>query len=460
MLKPIVNSSSVLKASVRWITVAILFAAVVPGYADKAPKKPAKKGAPQRIRASVNRDLLVWPNPPAVTRIRWMDQLTGEPFDPDTLDPAKNKKKQSWMDRLAGAQPDEAANIKIPYQLIRPYGVAVDSKGKVYTADEGVDAVFIFDPDSKAVGLIRNEHEARFGLINGLALDDNDRLFVSDGRLRQILVFNSKHDQESAFGADVLARPGGIALDRENRFLYVVDTENDQVVVFDADSFKLLRRIGVSGKKHTLTAPGTFSLPTNVAVDREGDVYVTDTLNNRVEIFDADGKFITMFGKHGDGPGYFARPKGIAVDCDGHIWVVDTYQDRVQVFDREGRLLIYLGGHGGYPGQFADAYGIAIDKSNRVIVSEQYPGRLQIFRYVTDAEAEAARKKQINEPVDPAQSPAQPSPRAGDNAAPKTKDWSNEYAPRSFGYPWVAKKGPAQHPAQQQRYPLISGGSK
>ncbi len=411
MLNYISNTAGGLRIRRTWVAVLLVALAVTSVCAQKKAKKTAGKPEPQRIRVSVNRDLLVWPNPPAIARIRWLDQLAGEPFDPDKLAPAKARKKQSWMDRLAGAQPDQAVNIKIPYQLIRPYGIAVDSTGKIYTADEGVDAIFIFNAENKAVELIRNGHEARFGLINGLAIDDNDRLFVSDGRLRQILVFNARHHQEGAFGADVLARPGGIAIDRENRFLYVVDTENDQVVVFDADTFKLLRRIGVSGKKHTLTEPGTFSLPTNVAVDNEGNVYVTDTLNNRIEIFDADGAFISMFGKHGDGPGYFARPKGIAVDRDGHIWVVDTYQDRVQVFDREGRLLIYLGGHGGYPGQFADAYGIAISKDNRVIVSEQYPGRLQIFQYVTDAEAEQARKKQINEPASPA--PAKQDDKGG-----------------------------------------------
>jgi DNA-binding beta-propeller fold protein YncE len=411
------------KLSRIWTVLLVAVLAVASAYAaDKKPKKQAGQNSsqPQRVRVSVNRDMLVWPNPPDITRIRWLDQLTGEPFNVDAINP-KQKKKQSWMDRLAGGQTEQAVNLKIPYQLLRPYGVAVDSAGRIYTADEGVDAIFIFNAETKRVELIRNDHEARFGLVNGLALDDNDRLFVSDGRLRQIMVFNAKHQQESAFGADILARPGGIALDRENRFLYVVDTENDQVIVFDADSFKLVRRIGVSGKKHTLTAPGTFSLPTNVAVDKEGDVYVTDTLNNRVEIFDADGNFISMFGKHGDGPGYFARPKGIAVDGDGHIWVVDAYQDRVQVFDREGRLLIYVGGHGGYPGQFGAAYGIAIDKDNRVIVSEQYPGRLQIFRYVTDAEAEEARKKQINEPAAPAPKPPSSPLKQSDSEAAKVQ---------------------------------------
>jgi DNA-binding beta-propeller fold protein YncE len=205
------------------------------------------------------------------------------------------------------------------------------------------------------------------------------------------LVLNAKREQVASVGMDVLVNPGGLAIDKENRLLYVVDTGNDTVAVFDADSFKLLRNIGKPSRKHTATDPGSFSLPTNVAVDSEGDVYVTDTLNDRVEIFDADGGFISTFGKNGDGPGQFERPKGIAVDCDRHIWVVDAAQDRVKVFDREGRLLIYFGEHGYFPGQFMGAYGIAIDKENRVVVSETFPGRVQMFRYVTDAEADAEK---------------------------------------------------------------------
>ena len=123
--------------------------------------------------------------------------------------------------------------------------------------------------------------------------------------------------------------------------------------MYDADSLKLLRRIGTGGKNHFLTTPGDFGAPQGVAVDGDGNVYVTDTLNNRVEIFDADGNFVSEFGKHGDGPGYLARPKGIAVDGDGHIWVADQMEDRLQVFNREGQLLTYVGtGHGELPGQF------------------------------------------------------------------------------------------------------------
>ncbi|HUB82804.1 MAG TPA: 6-bladed beta-propeller [Bryobacteraceae bacterium] len=376
----------------------VLFTLLAIGAAAQIKKKPANPADPpklgdQRTTAYFDIGKIVWPNPPAVARIKFVDLRTGEKVDPKLF--TSQKPKQKWMDRLAGAKAvDQIDTSKLPFQLIRTYGVAVDSKGTIYAADQGVGAIFLFDK-SGGVKLIKNGVDAHFGLIDGLAMDDNDRLFVSDIKLNRVLVFDAQHKLEGSIGGDVLNGPGGVAIDTENRLLYVVDTGNDLVRVYDADTFKPLRTIGVQGKKHTLTDPGTFALPTNVAVDGDGNVYVTDTLNNRVEIFDADGEFISAFGKNGDGAGQFERPKGIAVDCDGHIWVVDAAQDRVKVFNREGQLLIYFGEHGEYPGRFMGAYGIAIDKENRVIVSETFPGRIQIFHYVNDAEAEGVRKAQV-----------------------------------------------------------------
>jgi DNA-binding beta-propeller fold protein YncE len=396
------------------VLLVILLALLLPHAARAGKKKDAAEAPADKSKQRLTFDVrkIVWPNPPAIARIKFLELYTGEKIDWAAYDKKNQKPKQRWMDRLAGTKPTDQVDMsKLPFQLIRTYGVAVDSKGNIYAADQGVAAIFIFNPETKDVQMIRNGKEGRLGLINGLALDDNDRLFVTDDKFREVLVFNPQHQEETAFGADVLVNPGGIAIDTENRLLYVVDTQSDVVDVFDADSLKLLRKIGVPGKKHTLTDPGTFSLPTHVAVDSEGNVYVTDTLNARVEIFDADGNFISQFGKRGDGPGHLERPKGIAVDCDGHVWVVDAGQDRVKVFTREGQLLIYFGENGNYPGQFADAYGIAIDKFNRVITSEQFPGRLQVFRYVTEAEAEQARieqaQKETRKPDDKTSAAAQ-----------------------------------------------------
>jgi DNA-binding beta-propeller fold protein YncE len=361
--------------------------------ANDKNKKSAAAAPPPQAKLDIDISTLVWPNPPNIARVKYLSYYAGMKID--HTPPPTSKKKQSWMDRVAGTkQADNIDKLKtFPWQLIGPYGVAVDSKGLVYVADQRVGAIFIFDTETHDATLIKNGVEAHFGWINGVALDDSDRLFVSDGKMRRVLVFNPKHQIESQI-AEGLIDPVGLAIDNENRFLYVVDEQADIVNVYDADSLKLLRHIGTPGKKHTLTTPGDFSTPTNVAVDKDGNVYVTDTLNNRVEIFDAEGTFVSEFGKHGDGPGYFARPKGIAVDCDGHIWVADQYQDRVQVFNREGELLTYIGdGHANGPGQFKALVGIAIDKQNRVFTTEDYPGRMQMFRYITDDEAAAEKAK-------------------------------------------------------------------
>ena len=394
---------------------ALLLPVPLPAQKKKPTPAPVNPGD-QRVKAYFDISKIVWPSPPEIARIRFVGLFTGEKIDPTKFE--AKKKKKTWMDRMAGTTPTDQIKIdSLPFQLIRTYGLAVDSKGKIYAADQGVGAVFIFNLENKdQVELIGNGRQANFAEIVGLAMDDNDRLFVTDAKMRHVVVFNAKHEQEAMFGADVLVRPGGIAIDTENRFVYVVDAGNDCVQVFDADTLKLLRHIGKPSKKHDQSDPGTFSLPTAVALDDDGNVYVTDTFNNRVEIFDADGNFISMFGKNGDSPADLGRPKSIAIDGDGHVWVVDAFQNRVKVFNQQGRLLIYFGEQGYYPGQFMGPWGIAIDKQNRVMVSETFPGRVQVFRYVTDAEAAAEKAKRESEEN---QKPSRTSaPRAPTEPAP------------------------------------------
>jgi len=376
---------------VKLLALALVLAVPLRAGKKKADPAPPANPGDTRLKAYFDISKLVWPNPPAVPRVAFKDLYTGQKIDPNLF--TKKARKSTWMDRLAGSLPtDQIEFDKIPFQLIRTLGVGVDRQGRIYAADQGVDAVFIFDPDNKDhVELIGNGKQANFGLLAGLAVDDDDRVFVVDNGLRHVAVFSPKHEQEAAFGGDVLVRPTGIAIDQENRFVYVADTGNDVIDVFDADNYKFLRQIGKPGRKHDQTDPGTFSLPEGVAVDGEGNVYVTDTFNDRVEIFDAGGQFISMFGKNGDGPADFERPKGIAIDCDGHLWVVDAAQQRVKVFNREGQLLIYFGAQGYYPGQFMGPWGIAIGPENQVVVSETFPGRVQVFRYITDSEAAALK---------------------------------------------------------------------
>lgn len=396
------------------VSLALCLMLLTPGAAFAGKKKKnADAARAKKAPVLIDYSNIVWPNPPAIARIRYQAFYSAQKIS--QVEGAHATRKQKWMDRLAGTQPT-SDSTKVLFQLAEPYGVAVDSKGNLYVADQKVGAIFIFNTETRNVDLIKNKTHAHFVRIIGLAMDDNDRLFVSDPGLRHILIFNSAHQTEDVI-TEGLVSPGALAIDRENRLLYVSDVELDQVLVYDADTLKLLRKIGTTGHNHELTTPGDFAKPTGLAVDKDGTLYVADTMNNRIEVFDADGKLISTFGKAGDGPGYFARPKGVAVDSDGHIWIADGMQDRVQVFNKEAQLLISFGGHGLLPGQFQGLVGITTDKMNRVFTTEIFPGRVQQFRYVTDAEADQLRleREQLREKKAGAMQNALPATAAAPN---------------------------------------------
>jgi sugar lactone lactonase YvrE len=395
-------------AALAGILFCLSLASPAPLYAGKKKKEEPPK--PTNILEKIDYSKLVWPNPPAPTRVRYLNYFCCDKYVPE---PAKQK--SSWMDRMAGGETAQQKQADKPlFALWTPYGMAVDSKGNLYIADGKVGAIFVFNTETKELRMIKNGVQAHFGDIIGLAMDDSDRLFVSDTKLHRITVFDKDHKAEGVINQGLID-PGGMAIDNENRFLYVADPGLDQVLVYDADKLTLIRKMGTAGKKHSLTENGQFSAPTNVAVDADANLYVADTFNNRVEIFDADGNFIRAWGKSGDRPGYFSRPKGLAVDSDGHVWVADAVQDILQCYTAEGQFLMWMGGHGLFPGQFRALAGVYIDKSNRIFTSEQYPGRVQMFRYFTDDDARAQIKQRA---ADAEKKSQQRKPGSADAAAP------------------------------------------
>lgn len=384
--------------------------AAPPAWSEQKDKK--KKDAQQEQAApaqpKVDTSKLVWPSPPDIARIKWVAQVRSQDDLTPPPPPEKKKKKRSWMDRLAGISIPDEKPVRAT-SLLKPFGVAADSKGRIYAADSGHGAVFVFDLEKKTTELV----PSKFTLPMAVAVDDADRLFVVDSRQRLVSAFSPSWELEASFGQDKLERPVGLAIDNENRFLYVVDAQAHRLAVFDADTFAFLRFLG--SPSDPLTAePGTLSYPLSAAVDEDGNVFVTDTMNDRVQMFDADGEFVQMFGKQGVTPGTFMRAKGIAIDRDGHVYVTDAEFNNVQVFDKDGRPLAVFGTRGTEPGQFSLVTGICIDPQNRILVADQWHARVQVFRYITDEEAEAQRKPgDTRRPGSESQSENSSSPPAG-----------------------------------------------
>jgi DNA-binding beta-propeller fold protein YncE len=124
---------------------------------------------------------------------------------------------------------------------------------------------------------------------------------------------------------------------------------------------------------------GQFSFPWGIAADDDGNVYVTELVNNRVQKFSSTGTYLTQWGGTGTGNGQFTSPIGVAVDSDGNVYVADAGNDRVQKFTSTGTYLAQWGTAGTGNGQFSSPHGIAVDADDNVYVSESDNNRVQKF---------------------------------------------------------------------------------
>jgi hypothetical protein len=193
------------------------------------------------------------------------------------------------------------------------------------------------------------------------------------------IVYRFRDGRIDQFVSDGLDRPTGIAALDGLRRLYVVDTGDHTVKVFDYEG-NLVATIGEQAEP-----PAGLNFPTFATAAGADAVLVNDALNYRIKRFDGDGVLMSMFGEEGDGPGAFSRPKGLAVDSDGHIYVVDNLFDNVQVFDVEGQLLVVVGDGGQNPGQFWSPGGIDI-VNDTIYIADTFNNRIQILHYLGDEE--------------------------------------------------------------------------
>jgi len=124
---------------------------------------------------------------------------------------------------------------------------------------------------------------------------------------------------------------------------------------------------------------GQFTWPNSVAVDRDGNVYVTDEWLHRVSVFDADGRFLYQWGTPGDAEGQWNRPAGITFDHQDNLWVVDSMNHRIQKYSKDGRFITQWGGLGSNEGQFNTPWGITVDAPGNVYVADWRNDRIQKF---------------------------------------------------------------------------------
>ena len=277
----------------------------------------------------------VWPDPPDEKRITFVGEFHRSP------DLGISKSVWDRLLSFAAGSVDDA--------MIRPMAVAAtDDNEIIYVADPDAQCVHRYDLARARYACLRLGRNERPVFPVGLAIRDDGWLFVSDSQQGQLFQMAPGGKQlELFYAGDNLLQPTGLVWNSKSERLYVTDTGNQSIAVFDRNG-KLQKSFGERG-----SGPGQFNFPTYLWVDvKSKELLVTDSLNFRVQRFAADGGVLSAFGKNGDKPGDFSRPKGVATDSYGHVYVVDSLMHSLQIFSPGGELLLSIGGQGQAEGQF------------------------------------------------------------------------------------------------------------
>jgi DNA-binding beta-propeller fold protein YncE len=265
--------------------------------------------------------------------------------------------------------------------MAKPFDV-VAQDGRVFVSDTVSRRVHVFDYPRKRYYTIGTKGVGRLKKPFGVAVDDAGNLYVVDNTTKRVMVYDLEGNYQTAIGADSgLERPVGIAVTPDGDRIYVVDTggvrsRTHGVHIFGGRGNKI-RSTTTRG-----TAEGEFNLPLDCALGPDGDLFVVDTANFRIQVLDGEGNFVRTFGEVGRSPGQFAHAKGIAIDRDGNVYVSDTSFAIFQIFNSEGQVLMWVGDRSevGGPGKFLLPAGISVDVDGRIYVVDQFFRKLEVFR--------------------------------------------------------------------------------
>lgn len=258
-------------------------------------------------------------------------------------------------------------------QFFNPGGISIDAVGAVYVADTGNDRIQKFDPNGEFVASIggfgRNLGEfnkptdicARSGMRIYVVDSHNRRIQELDVYLRDIAMYPITLPES---GSSYTGTPIGIDLSRHGD-LFVTDRENDRILH--------LRRTEQTFVEFR-DSRGNLRRPLGIAIGPDDNLYVCDTGNDRVAIFDP---FMGMVGTIGEG--ILNAPEGIDIDERRTVYVADTRHHRVVIFNRHGDVIGTLGGPGNGPGQFDNPGDVAIYRGTFLYVLDSGNGRVQKF---------------------------------------------------------------------------------
>ena len=274
-----------------------------------------------------------------------------------------------------------------------PHGIVRGSGNNLYVTDIGLNCVEKFDSDGNFIQSFGKygTGDGQFNQPQGIDVDSGGNIYVADTSNHRIQkwtstltfegwlgkgstsgwhIYPSGQNSVAGAGNSEFNSPKGVALDSGGN-VYVTDSMNNRIQKFNS-SMIYQTQWGVAG-----TGDGEFSLPEGIKIDSSGNVYVSDSNNHRIQKFNSSGTFITKWGTSGTGTGQFNTPQHITIDSNNYIYVADKFNNRIQKFDSNGKFILTWGYLGINAGQFTETHGIAIDSTGAIYVVDNC--RIQKF---------------------------------------------------------------------------------
>ncbi|MFQ5866206.1 MAG: FlgD immunoglobulin-like domain containing protein, partial [bacterium] len=279
---------------------------------------------------------------------------------------------------LAEGQGDaiEAQHVlRITEELRSPVRIAIDDQGVVYVTDAVGSRINRYDSDGKFLGKFTAGSSAL-----AIAVTAQDLLYVGDRVSGELQLFDVGgrllKKIENGFGGFEL--PSDAVMDDENR-LYLVDGKRGTVYIFDAN-----------GDYISSFGDTILVFPTGIAFDQKNqrllvaehgglNISSGSDAGKMIHAFNKEGQWLTSFGKYGPKEGQFRRIQGMTVDRSGRIYVADTYQGVITVLSENGDFLTTVGQFGTEPGELRAPMDVALDSQNRLWVTSMNNGSLEVY---------------------------------------------------------------------------------
>ena len=260
--------------------------------------------------------------------------------------------------------------------LSNPWGVVVNKKGEIIIAENGAHRISVYSQAGEKLRSFgsNGSGQGQFCGPRGVAVDDDDNILVTDTENNRIQKFTADGTFITAVkstGKKPLQfdYPTGIAIHPVSKRVYVSESNNRRVQILNSD----LTLHGMFGSRGS--GKGQFNYPRGIAFDSEHNVYVgEDRKNTRIQVFTAKGEHLRWLGDT-----KLNCPHDVGIDSSDTVYVCDTLNLRICIFDSNGTLLHSFGTKGALPGQFNQPHGLTVDKNGLIYVSDHFNGRIQVF---------------------------------------------------------------------------------